>query len=335
MIEKIQELNNIFDNYRVGAECIKYNESGSYYFYDILLKPKARIRDIDKYSDEIALLLKSPSKPNITLDHNEGIIRLEFFKAQPSSINIFDMLPKNVPDNSGLRCLLGKTINGEDVWFDLAQAPHLLVAGTTGSGKSTVLHTILANLFAAKNIKLYLMDPKNIEFCHYAENINKDLQVYHDYSSCIGIIDRLCQIMEFRYGLIRKDADVLSSLPYIVVIIDEFSDLILQDDDRKLYSKLCQLVQKCRAAKMHVILSTQRPSVNVINGTIKANFPARISCKTASGIDSKVILDVIGAEKLFGKGDALIKLPDSSMYRFQCAYTNANEICKYFGKLNA
>jgi S-DNA-T family DNA segregation ATPase FtsK/SpoIIIE len=117
----------------------------------------------------------------------------------------------------------------------------------------------------------------------------------------------------------------------MVVIIDEFADLIMQDKEDQFYVALCRLAQKCRAARIHIILATQRPSVNIINGSIKANFPARIACKVASHVDSKVILDTSGAENLLGKGDALIRDNFRHLERFQVAYTTAQEVCSYFG----
>jgi S-DNA-T family DNA segregation ATPase FtsK/SpoIIIE len=129
-----------------------------------------------------------------------------------------------------------------------------------------------------------------------------------------------------------RNGCLASRLPYLVLIIDEFADLIMQDIGDEFYTKLCRLAQKCRAARISIVLSTQRPSVNIINGSIKANFPARISCRVASQIDSKVIIDAGGAENLLGKGDALIKDNFRYLERFQIAYTTANEVCKYFGE---
>jgi S-DNA-T family DNA segregation ATPase FtsK/SpoIIIE len=137
--------------------------------------------------------------------------------------------------------------------------------------------------------------------------------------------------MESRYDLIRVGKPV-SEMKHIVVIIDEFADLIMQDKDNEFMTLICRLAQKCRAARIHIILTTQRPSTNIINGTIKANFPARIACRVASHIDSKVVLDATGAENLLGKGDALIRDGFRYLERFQVAYTTAEEVCKYFGK---
>ena len=137
--------------------------------------------------------------------------------------------------------------------------------------------------------------------------------------------------MERRYELLRSGLDAVN-LPNVVLIVDEFADLIIQDKDNQFYTKLCKLAQKCRAAKINIILATQRPSVDIINGTIKANFAARIACRVASHVDSKVILDASGAENLIGNGDALLRDGTRYLERFQVAYTDAHEVCNIFGE---
>jgi S-DNA-T family DNA segregation ATPase FtsK/SpoIIIE len=209
----------------------------------------------------------------------------------------------------------------------------MIISGTTGSGKSTLLHNIIANLLLGNNSIICLLDPKNIEFSIYDNYNIPKINVGYTYMDGITILNSLISVMEERYNLMRKGVNI-NNLPYAVLIIDEFADLIMQDIDNQFYEKLCLLSQKCRAAKMSIILSTQRPSVNIVNGTIKANFPARISCKTASHVDSKIVLDAVGAEDLMGGGDALLRDNFRYLDRFQVAYTDANEVCKYFGSDN-
>lgn len=316
----IDKLNHVLNNLKIKAECVNFIENDGYSSYDIRLLSKTRIRDIERFSDEIALHLKI-SKPVITTIPEQGIVRLECYKSNIKS-DIFDLFKDNKPAG-GLECLIGKSMTGENLWFDLSKCPHLLVAGTTGSGKSTAIHSIIANLLQFHNCKLYLVDPKNMEFYNY-EQINRDLFVYYDYQSAINMLDKLIDIMEFRFSMMRKES--IDDVPYIVVVIDEFADLILQDKDKQFYNKLCKLAQKCRAAKIHIVLSTQRPSADIISGAIKANFPARIVCKTASKVDSRIILDCNGAENLLGKGDAYLKI-DDEIKRFQVSYSCAKDIC--------
>lgn len=332
MLEKTQELNALFSAYKISAICTGYQQNDNYCYYNVRLNARTRIKDLEKYSNEIGLALRAPSKPSITLVPEDGTIRLEFFRQQTKPIKLFDLFTNDALPERGLFCLLGQDILGKRMWFDLAQAPHLLVAGTTGSGKSTLLHTIIANLLNYHGAKLYLMDPKNIEFCQYGDKITRDLQVVSNYDECVNMLDKLVKVMEKRYELLRTGIEI-ERFPYIVVVIDEFSDLILQDTDKQFYERLCKLAQKCRAARMHIVLGTQRPSVDIISGSIKANFPARIACKTATGVDSKVILDTVGAENLVGRGDAFIRTNGGALQRFQSAYTDSTEICNIFGNL--
>jgi len=326
MVQKVQEINSVFKSFKLSAECLNYNEINDYCSYDVKLLGKTRIKDIEKFSNEIGLSLKSPCKPSIKLMPHLGILRLEFCKNFTKSINLFENLPKS-PLDGDLQCFLGENTEGKQTWLELGKSPHVLIAGTTGSGKSTLLHTIIANLLFYHKAKICLMDPKCIEFSKYAK-LNKDsLYVAEEYVECSKMINALCAVMEQRYFAL-KDNNV--KFPPIVIVIDEFSDLIMQDETKEFYHSLCKLSQKCRAARMHIILSTQRPSVDVISGAIKANFPVRISCKVASGVDSKVILDQTGAESLFGKGDAFIKNNDGKLERFKAAYTTVEQVCEKF-----
>jgi S-DNA-T family DNA segregation ATPase FtsK/SpoIIIE len=328
----INNFNKILRTFDISANCVNYKAIDNYFFYDLELRPQAKVKDIQRFADEISLSLKSCSKPNIRILHQEGIVRLEFATSRQKRLDLFDyFINDNIPKGE-LPCLLGQALNGERVWMDLSQNPHMIISGTTGSGKSTLLHTIIANLFNYNKVKLFLIDPKNVEFLEYDKKINNDVQVSYSYHDSLVLLDQLIDTMETRYSLLRESN--IKSLPYIVLIIDEFGDLILQDSNKEFYTKLCKLAQKCRAAKMNIIISTQRPSVNIINGAIKANFPARISCKVASHIDSKIILDATGAENLMGHGDALLKDNSRSMERFQIAYTNPEQVCSYFGDVN-
>jgi len=328
-VEDIQNFNNILKSFKIKAACVNFKKEDNYFFYDVKLNSSAKVKDIKKYSDEISLALKTPGKPSIKVLHNQGVVRLEFISPRRSRLNLFDYFTnKNIPEGE-LPCLLGQAVDGQKIWMDLAQNPHMIVSGTTGSGKSVLLHNIIANLFNYTDAKLFLLDPKNIEFIEYHKNIKNNLQVGFSYNEAIDILDYLLDTMELRYEILRDNK--ADDMPFIVLIIDEFADLIMQDLDNQFYDKLCKLAQKCRAAKIHIILSTQRPSANVINGTIKANFPARLACRVSSHVDSKVILDAVGAENLLGNGDALIRDNFRFMERFQVAFTSPKEVCNYFG----
>jgi len=328
-MEPIKDFNSILNSFNIKASCIDHRKIDNYSYYDLKLLPNAKVKDIQKYSDEISLALKTPCKPSIKILHNEGVVRLEFASPRTEALNLFDYFSNDFVPKGEINCLLGQTVDGRKMWMDLAQNPHMIISGTTGSGKSTLLHNIIANLFNYNDVNLFLVDPKRIEFGDYKKI--KSMNVYFSYDETMALISSAIETMEFRYEMIRS-GQLSNNLKPIVIIIDEFADLIMQDKNDLFYLSLCRLAQKCRAAKIHIILATQRPSVNIINGTIKANFPARIACRVASHVDSKVILDVSGAENLLGKGDALVKDNFRFLERFQIAYTNATEVCSYFGK---
>ncbi len=328
MQNEVNQFTAILDAFKINAKCVDFKKTDGYFFYDLKLNLNAKVKDIQKYSDEISLALKTPCKPSIKVMRECGLVRLEFISNTRQALNLFDIFTNTNVPKGDLVCLLGQTVDGKNMWMDLAANPHMIVSGTTGSGKSTLLHNIIANICNYSDASIFLIDPKNIEFGNYDKRI-KNIRVGYTYDDALFVLDQLLSVMEHRYNLFR-DGVLASSLTPVVLIIDELADLIMQDKENAFYFKLCKLAQKCRAAKIHIILATQRPSVNIINGTIKANFPARIACRVASHIDSKIVLDTVGAENLLGSGDALIRDNFRSLERFQIAYTSSQEICNYF-----
>ncbi|MBR5188958.1 MAG: DNA translocase FtsK, partial [Paludibacteraceae bacterium] len=249
---------------------------------------------------------------------------------------------------------LGRTITNEVFMFDLAKAPHLLVAGATGQGKSVGLNAIITSLLYKKHpsqLKFVLVDPKMVEFSMYrkidkhflAQIPDAETPVITDTSLVLSTLNSLVQEMEDRYKLLM-DANVRNIkeynekfinrrlnpykghkyLPYLVIIIDEFGDFIMTAG-KEVETPIARIAQKARAVGMHLILATQRPSVNIITGVIKANFPARMAFKVSSGIDSKTILDQSGAQQLIGRGD-LLYLQGDSPVRVQCAFVDTPEV---------
>lgn len=330
-MDSAQQFNQILNSFNIKASCLDARQVDNYIYYDLKLHPHAKVKEIQKYSDEISLALKKPGKPSIKVLHELGIVRMEFALPREKTLKLFDLITNDNILPGDLVCLLGQTVDGGKVWMDLAQNPHMIVAGATGSGKSTLLHNIIANSLNYNDCIMYLVDPKNIEFHEYGDKVKRDINVVYTYDETMFVLDTLLLTMEERYTMMRSGKPA-TDFPYILLMIDEFADLIMQDKDDQFFGKLCRLAQKCRAARISIILSTQRPSVNIINGAIKANFPARIACKVASHVDSKVILDASGAENLFGKGDALLRDNFRHMERFQVAYTDAAEVCRYFGE---
>lgn len=230
---------------------------------------------------------------------------------------------------------LGAEIGGKPVFADLAKMPHLLVAGATGSGKSVGLNAFIISLIKTKRpheLKFVMIDPKRIEFSIYNNQEYMYMPVITDNDKASLALEHLTEEMNRRYTLFEKSRtknieeynQKEGFIPYIVAIVDEFSDLVLSD---KAVEKHIQvLAQKARASGIHLIIATQRPSVDVVTGSIKANFPSRLAFKTASGVDSKTILDTTGAEDLIGRGDCLYLSGSGELTRIHGAYITTQEI---------
>lgn len=239
------------------------------------------------------------------------------------------------PAKGALPLCFGVDIKGAPVFADLAKMPHLLVAGTTGSGKSVGLNTFILSLIKTHkpaNLKLVLIDPKRIEFSIYNNQKYLFCPVVTESSEAAAVLDVLVQEMEKRYQLFEENMvrniseynESAGHLPYIVCVIDEFAELMAAQ--KSAAAAVQRLAQKARAAGIHIILATQRPSVDVVTGVLKANFPTRLAYKVASGADSRTILDAPGAENLIGRGDALFLAADGSLKRVHGAYASDAEI---------
>jgi S-DNA-T family DNA segregation ATPase FtsK/SpoIIIE len=256
-----------------------------------------------------------------------------------------------------LPCAIGKTITNEVFMFDLAKAPHLLVAGATGQGKSVGLNAIITSLLYKKHpaeLKIVLVDPKKVEFSIYAPIVNHFLAkvpeddadpIITDVTKVVRTLNSLCKEMDTRYDLLKMagarnikeyNAKFISRrlnperghkyMPYIVVVIDEFGDLIMTAG-KEIELPIARIAQLARAVGIHMIIATQRPTTTIITGNIKANFPARIAFKVSAGIDSKTILDRTGAQQLIGRGDMLF-LNGAEPVRVQCAFVDTPEVEK-------
>ena len=240
---------------------------------------------------------------------------------------------------------LGVAADGKEKWDDLTAFPHLLIAGTTGSGKSVFLNSVILNLMALSDkqpINMVLIDPKRVEFAPFAGVKQLAHSIITETDDARNLLSEAEALMEERYKLISK-ASVRNigdynkkkkagkKMPYLFVLIDEFADLIMQDRSGNVKDSVIRLAQKSRAVGIHVVIATQRPSAKVIDGLIKANFPARIAFKTASKVDSRIILDENGAEDLLGQGDMLAKTSGDEARRLQAAYVSIEEVNKIVG----
>ncbi len=326
--------------------------------YKIKPAPGVRISKIKNLEDDIALSLAALGIRIIAPIPGESNVGIEVPNAKPQIVSMKTMLESPAFKNDTkmeLPIALGKTISNECFVTDLAKMPHLLMAGATGTGKSVGLNAVLASLLYKKHpseLKLVLVDPKKVEFSlysaldhHYlAKMPDEDEAVITDVKKVVRTLNSLCIEMDSRYDLlkaakVRKITEYNDKyckhllnpenghryLPYIVVVIDEFGDLIMTAG-KEVELPIARLAQLARAVGIHLIIATQRPTTNIITGTIKANFPARVAFRVTSGIDSKTILDTGGAQQLIGRGDMLISLAGKDMVRLQCALIETSEI---------
>lgn len=326
-------LNKIFTSYGLNVQCTSHRRIRNISLYDLYLSPGTRIRELQGFAQELALSLRAKSKPHFVPLPENGIVQMEVVEENSPIIPFWENFNQINLCSGALPTYLGSSLLGEDLCFDLAKNPHMLIAGGTGSGKSTLLHTVLANALNYSNTWIYIIDTKNVEFGDYKEF--NQVQIANSYTKALEVLDCLDHEMEIRYEALRnKQLEFGPEKPYVILLIDEFADLIMQDKNKALYNLVLKLTQKCRAAGMFCVLATQRPSVDILKGPLKANFPARIACKVASRIDSRVILDTNGAELLAGNGDAIIKNYAYNYQRFQCAYTSPEETLKNARKIN-
>ena len=357
--ELISNKNRIVEtlgNYNIKIDKIKATIGPTVTLYEIVPAPGIRISKIKNLEDDIALSLSALGIRIIAPIPGKGTIGIEVPNQNPRTVSMKSILAsKKFQDaDMELAIALGKTISNETFVFDLTKMPHLLVAGATGQGKSVGLNAIIASLLFKKHpaqLKFVMIDPKKVELSlyskierHYLAKLPESEEaIITDTQQVIHTLNSLCGEMDDRYNLL-KNAQVRNIkeyntkfinrklnpnkghhyLPFIVVIIDEFADLIMTAG-REIEHPISRLAQLARAIGIHLIIATQRPTTNIITGVIKANFPARIAFRVTSGIDSRTILDGPGADQLIGRGDMLF-LSGSEPIRLQCAFVDGPEI---------
>lgn len=327
--------------------------------YEITPAPGIRISTIRNLEDDIALSLSALGIRIIAPIPGKGTIGIEVPNLKPQMVSMESILNsrKFQETDYELPMALGKTITNEVFIADLTKMPHLLVAGATGQGKSVGLNVIITSLLYKKHpaeLKLVMIDPKKVEFNLYAPIVNHFLAqvegnedteepIITDVNKVIQTLKSLCLEMDQRYDLLKKaharnvkeynekfrerqlnPQNGHRFMPYIVVVIDEYGDLIMTAG-KEIELPIARIAQLARAVGIHMIIATQRPTANIITGTIKANFPARMAFKVTTGVDSKTILDRTGANQLVGKGDMLL-MTGSEPVRIQCAFIDTNEL---------
>ena len=351
-------------NYNIGIKQIKATIGPTVTLYEIVPDAGVRISKIKNLEDDIALSLSALGIRIIAPIPGKGTIGIEVPNKKKSIVSMKSLLSskKFIESDMELPITLGKTISNETFVVDLTKMPHLLMAGATGQGKSVGINAILTSMIYKKHpaeVKFVLVDPKKIELSifnkierHYLAKLSdSDDAIIIDNDKVINTLNSLCVEMDKRYELL-KDAmtrnikeynDKFISrklnpenghtfLPYIVLVIDEFADLIMTAG-KEVETPLARLAQLSRAVGIHLIIATQRPSVNVITGLIKANFPARIAFRVTSKIDSRTILDTGGAEQLIGRGDLLYS-QSNELTRIQCGFidtSNVEKLSDYIG----
>jgi DNA segregation ATPase FtsK/SpoIIIE, S-DNA-T family len=343
-------------NYDIDIQKISATVGPTVTLYEIVPAPGVRISRIKNLEDDIALNLSALGIRIIAPIPGKGTIGIEVPNVKKSVVSMRTLLSseKFQYNTFNLPIAIGKTINNENFIVDLSTMPHLLMAGATGQGKSVGLNAILVSLLYKKHpsqLKLVLVDPKKVELSLYriiekhflAKLPGEEEPIITDTKKVVYTLNALCIEMDNRYDLLKEagtrnireynDKFIKRKLspqkghqylPFIVLVIDEFADLIMTAG-KEIEMPIARLAQLARAVGIHLIIATQRPSVNIITGTIKANFPARIAFKVSSKIDSRTILDTGGAEQLIGKGDMLVSY-NGEITRLQCAFVDTQEV---------
>jgi S-DNA-T family DNA segregation ATPase FtsK/SpoIIIE len=349
---------NTLKNYDIQIQKIYATVGPTVTLYEIIPAAGVRISRIKNLEDDIALSLAALGIRIIAPIPGKGTIGIEVPNAKKSIVSMKTLLSseKFQKNNFSLPIAIGKKIDNENFIVDLTSMPHLLMAGATGQGKSVGLNAILVSLLYKKHpsqLKFVLVDPKKVELSIYKTIENHFLAklpgeedaIITDTKKVVHTLNALCIEMDNRYDLLKEagcrnikeyNEKFVSRklnpekghqyLPFIVLVVDEFADLIMTAG-KEVEMPIARLAQLARAVGIHLIIATQRPSVNIITGTIKANFPARIAFKVSSKIDSRTILDAGGAEQLIGKGDMLISY-NGDIVRLQCAFVDTPEVDK-------
>ena len=330
-------------NFKVKASILNACHGPAVTRYEVKPAPGVKVSKITGLADDIALNMAA-SAVRIEQIPGKAAIGIEVPNQELESVQLREVLenPAFAAAKSRLTVGLGKDISGQAIFADLAKMPHLLVAGATGSGKSVCINTLITSiLFKAKptEVKFILIDPKMVELSVYNDIPHLMVPVVTDAKKAASVLNWAVQEMEKRYGLIAQagvrnmdgynkqfEEEPENKLPSIVIIIDELADLMMVAP-HDVEDAICRIAQKARAAGIYLVLATQRPSVNVITGVIKANIPSRISFAVTSQIDSRTILDASGAEKLLGKGDMLFKPQEANKAtRIQGAFVSDKEV---------
>ena len=343
--ENAKILKDTLKSFNVQIREINYSRGPTVTRYELKPEVGTKVKSIANLVDDIALNLATSGVRIEAPIPNKPAVGIEVPNRHPEIVYLRDLIesPKFTESKSRVTACLGKDIGGNPICFDIAKMPHLLIAGATGMGKSVCINCIIISLLykaRPEEVKLILIDPKKVEFAMYKDIPHLYAPIVSDPKKAAGALASAVVEMERRFELIENagvrnidgynesiaDDPTQQKLPQIVIIIDELADLMMTAG-KDVESCICRLAQKARAAGIHIIIGTQRPSVDVITGLIKANIPSRIACTVASQIDSRTILDMAGAEKLIGRGDMLFApVGASKPMRVQGAFVSDSEV---------
>lgn len=313
----------IFDSLKLDCSVIREEEISNGLILDVQLHGKTTIQQFLRKLPDLQFRLQIEQPFSHELLPKAGIIRL-----QSIGVNKNVHFLNKTFELGSTNFFLGVDPTSNEIWTDMSENPHLLIAGSTGAGKSTAMHCLIGNALLS-GFNSFLIDPKRVEFPYYEEIPNVQAVAY-DVEGAENIFRHLIKMMDDRYIQLQKHRMLhmkdWAPMAQVFVFIDEIVDLLLQDSSNELKSMLIYLTQKSRAAGIYFVAATQRPSADILDSAIKSNFPARVACKTASRVDSRIILDEGGAEHLLGRGDALIKNHEHSSQRFQFPNVGPNQI---------
>ena len=347
-------LQQTLKSFRVDIEAIQYSRGPTITRYELKPAVGTRVRSIANLVDDIALSLATSGVRIEAPIPNKAAVGIEVPNRIRATVYLRDLIEneKFSEAKSKLTSCLGMDVGGNPVYFDIAKMPHLLIAGATGMGKSVCINSVIISLLykaRPEDVKLILIDPKKVEFNIYKDIPHLYAPIVSDPKKAAGALASAVAEMERRFELIEevgvRDIGTYNAvtendpekerMPHMVIIIDELADLMMTAPD-DVESCICRLAQKARAAGIHIIIGTQRPSVDVITGLIKANIPSRIACTVASQVDSRTIIDIAGAEKLIGRGDMLFApVGAAKPMRVQGAFVSEAEVEKIVSFIKA
>ena len=355
--QKKQHIEDVLRHFNIGFSSINPTIGPSFTLYEITLAKGVRLGQVRSLEDDIALSIASVGVRVIAPISGKGTLGIEIPHDHPCTIPMHSVAGSTDFQNTDMKLpmALGMDVDGKPVLMDLAKAPHILITGATGQGKSSLIHTLIASLLMKKRpdeLEFVIIDSKRTEYAIYEPLCNHFLtglpgdggRIITDTDKAVQVLECLCQEMDDRYDLLKKsgcrnikeynakieNGDLVKGrehrfMPYIVLVVDDYADLMLSRG-KDVELPLCRIAQLARAVGIHTIIATQRPTTNIITGSIKANFPARVAFRVAAMMDSRTILDRSGAQQLTGPGDMLVSHGRVGTKRVQAIFTDRQDM---------